>query len=71
MNARDIERNLVTHRTIHVSSRATLAELLAEAWGHLNASEGAALLRASNEPATAFRDAIAYLRSVGIVAVPR
>lgn len=64
-------RKLVTHRTIYVSQRATLAELLAEAWGHLNTYEGAALLRATNEPATAFSDAIRFLRSVGIVAVPR
>lgn len=64
-------RKLVTHRTIYVSQRATLAELLAEAWGHLNAYEGEALLRATNEPATAFGDAIVFLRSVGIVAVPR
>lgn len=58
-------------RAIYVRQRANLAELVAEVWGHLNSSEGSALLRATNEPATAFADAIAYLRTIGIVVVPK
>jgi hypothetical protein len=57
--------------TIHLPQDASLADLFAAVWGHLNASQGSALNSAvDREPDRPFGAALDFLASIGLRLVP-